>query len=126
MATRTFTFDTDSDYPPVSDLVVNVGASFTCTYTVTTPSGSAYDFTGFTTSSAQMAKHVGTAATQTFTVGFSSALDGKIFIGLTTTQTDALTDGRYKYDVNVRSGVGTVYRLVEGDILVRGGISSTL
>ena len=59
MATRTFTFDTDSDYPPVSDLVVNVGASFTCTYTVTTPSGSAYDFTGFTTSSAQMAKHVG-------------------------------------------------------------------
>ncbi len=124
MATRTFTFDTASDYPPTTDLVVNVGASFTCTYTVNTPSGSAYDFTGYT-ASAQMAKHVGTSATCTFAVGFSSAYDGKMFIGLTTTKTSNLKEGRYVYDVNVKTG-DTVYRVVEGTLLVRGGISSTL
>ena len=127
MATRTFTFDTSSDYAPVTDLVVNVGASFTCSYTVNTVSGSAFDFTGFSsTCSAKMAKYVGTAATATFNVGFSSEYDGKFYIGLTSTQTDALTEGRYVYDVNVKSGVGTVYRLVEGQIVVKGGISSTL
>ena len=43
MATRTFTFDSTSDYPSVVDLVVNVGASFTCTYTVNDTSGTAID-----------------------------------------------------------------------------------
>ena len=58
MATRTFTFDVNSDYPPVADLVINVGASFTCTYTVNIPAGSAYDMTDQTLSG-QMAKYVG-------------------------------------------------------------------
>ena len=125
MATRTFTFDSTSDYPSVSDLVVNVGASFTCTYTVNDTSGTAIDFTNYTAESSQMAKYVGAAATATFTVGFSSAYDGKMFIGLTTTQTSELKEGRHVYDVNVKTG-DTVYRIVEGQIMVRGGISSTL
>tara|TARA_R100001594_G_scaffold41925_4_gene73915 strand:- start:184 stop:561 length:378 start_codon:yes stop_codon:yes gene_type:complete len=125
MATRTFTFDSTSDYPSVSDLVVNVGASFTCTFTVNDTSGTAIDFTDYTAESSQMAKYVGAAATATFTVGFSSAYDGKMFIGLTTTQTSELKEGRHVYDVNVKTG-DTVYRIVEGQIMVRGGISSTL
>ena len=125
MATRTFTFDSTSDYPPVSDLVINVGASFTCTYTVNNTAGTAIDCTGYSGESAQLAKHVGAAATATFAVGFSSAYDGKMYIGLTTTQTEELKEGRYFYDVNVKTG-STVYRIVEGQILVRGGISSTL
>ena len=67
----------------------------------------------------------GHVTTATFTVGFSSAYDGKMFIGLTTTQTSELTEGRHVYDVNVKTG-DTVYRIVEGQIMVRGGISSTL
>ena len=125
MATRTFTFDSTSDYPSVVELVVYVGASFTCTYTVNDTSGTAIDFTDYTAESSQMAKYVGAAATATFTVGFSSAYDGKMFIGLTTTQTSELTEGRHVYDVNVKTG-DTVYRIVEGQIMVRGGISSTL
>ena len=58
MATRTFTFDSTSDYPSVVDLVVNVGASFTCTYTVNDTSGTAIDFTDYTSESSQMAKFV--------------------------------------------------------------------
>ena len=125
MATRTFTFDSTSDYPSVSDLVVNVGASFTCTFTVNDTSGTAIDFTNDTAESSQMAKYVGAGVTATFSVGFSSAYDGKMFIGLTTTQTSELKEGRHVYDVNVKTG-DTVYRIVEGQIMVRGGISSTL
>tara|TARA_Y100001970_G_scaffold283601_1_gene399154 strand:+ start:1367 stop:1744 length:378 start_codon:yes stop_codon:yes gene_type:complete len=125
MATRTFTFDSTSDYPSVVDLVVNVGASFTCTFTVNDTSGTAIDFTNYTSQSSQMTKYVGAAATATFAVGFSSAYDGKMFIGLTTSQTSELQEGRHVYDVNVKTG-DTVYRIVEGQIMVRGGISSTL
>ena len=125
MATRTLTFDSTSDYPSVVDLVVNVGASFTCTYTVNDTSGTAIDFTNYTAESSQMAKYVGAGVTATFSVGFSSAYDGKMFIGLTTTQTSELKEGRHVYDVNVKTG-DTVYRIVEGQIMVRGGISSTL
>jgi hypothetical protein len=82
-------------------------------------------FTNYTNLSGQMAKHVGAAATQTFTCGFTSAYDGKFHIGLTTTQTSELADGRYFYDVNAKTGT-TVNRIVEGQIIVRGGISSTL
>ena len=124
MATRYFTFYSQSDYPPGSDLVINVGASFTCTYTVNTPAGSAYNLTGQTLSG-QMAKHVGAAATCTFTCGLTDATAGKFHIGLGTHQTSELADGRYFYDVNAKSGT-TVNRIVEGQIIVRGGISSTL
>ena len=126
MATRTFTFDVNSDYPPVADLVINVGASFTCTYTVNVPAGSAYDMTDQTLSG-QMAKYVGAAATATFTVGLTSAYDGQFYIGLTTTQTSALTEGRYFYDVVVINEdkpsadvAGDLHteRLVQGQIIV--------
>ena len=125
MATRSFTFDSQSDYPPVADLVINVGASFTCSYTVNTPAGAAYDFSNHTSLSGQLAKYVGAAATCTFTCGFTNAAAGTFHIGLTTTQTSALKEGRYFYDVNAKTG-STVNRIVEGQILVRGGISSTL
>ena len=123
MATRSFTFDSQSDYPPVSDLVINVGASFTCTYTVNTPAGSAYDFTNHTHLSGQMAKHVGAAATQTFTCGFTSAYDGKFNLSLGSTATGNLAEGRYVYNVLVSSGT-TIYSIANGNILVYAGISS--
>ena len=123
MATRTFTFDTTSDYPPTTDLVVNVGASFTCTYTVNIPSGAAYDFTGHTHLSAQMAKHVGSAATATFTVGFTSAASGEFQISLGSTATRALKKGRHVYDILVSSG-SSIHRIVQGNMMVIAGVSS--
>ena len=59
----------------------------------------------------------------TFTVGFTSAADGKIRISLGGTTTKTLDEGRYVYDVIVSSG-NTFYRLVDGNILVQPGISS--
>ena len=39
------------------------------------------------------------------------------------TETRSLAEGRYLYDVNVSSG-STFFKLVEGNVLVRTGIST--
>ena len=128
MATKKITFDPDAGVPYGANLSIYSGANFNANFNVVDTSNTAFDFTGWTGSS-QMVKSVGagstTIAAATFTVGFTSAYDGKFHIGLTTTQTSELADGRYFYDVNAKTGT-TVNRIVEGQIIVRGGISSTL
>ena len=119
------TFDPTSGVAVAVDQVLNVGASYTSTYTVTNTSGASYDFTGYTASS-QMAKSVGVGASnfaiKTFNVGLST---GKIIVSLAATDTRDLKAGRYWYDCLVTAGAGkTVYRIFEGDIMVNAGISS--
>ena len=84
MSSRTISFDTASDAVPNANLVINTGASFENTFTVNTPAGSAFDLTGYSGSS-QIAKHVGAAATATFTVGFTSAYDAKVNVSISST-----------------------------------------
>ena len=114
--------------PYAANFTIFGGANFSADFTVVDTGNAAYNFTGWT-GSAQLAKSVAVGATlgaqATFNVGFTSAYDGKFHIGLTTTQTSELADGRYFYDVNAKTGT-TVNRIVEGQIIVRGGISSTL
>ena len=64
-------------------------------------------------------------ADATFTVGFTSATEGKFIASLTAAQTRNLNEGRYVYDINVSSGA-TVYRIVSGNVMVNQGISTAL
>ncbi len=59
----------------------------------------------------------------TFNVGFTSAAGGKFALSLGSTATGTLTEGRYVYNVLVGSGA-TVYTIVDGNIIVKPGISS--
>jgi len=126
MANKTITFDVDSGTPFAVNLTINGGATFSNTFTVKNPNGTALNFQGWTGSS-QMTKSVSIGSTAysdaTFAVGFTSAVGGKIKISLGSTSTRSLEEGRYVYDVLVSSG-STVYRLVEGNILVKPGVSS--
>ena len=88
-------------------------------------SNSNFDFTGWS-GKAAMKKSAGIGATTAktdLTIGFTSAYDGKIKISLTSTQTGLVTEGRYVYNVLVSSGVGTVYPLVDGNIIVHPTIA---
>ena len=69
----------------------------------------------------------GTTADATFSVGIdTTASVGYGFtISLGSTDTRNLSQGRYMYDVLVSSGA-TIYRIVDGMIYVRPGISSAL
>ena len=120
MANNTITFDPQSGVAYGVDLTINTGSDFKSSFDVLKPDKSAYNFTGYF-GSAQMTKSVAIGAT--LGVGFTSAAGGKFEISLGSTATRSLKQGRHVYDILVSSG-STIYRIVEGDILVQGGISS--
>ena len=61
----------------------------------------------------------------TFTVGIDTTASSGygLTISLGSTDTRSVKAGRYVYDILVGSGA-TVYRIVDGNIQVRGGVSS--
>ena len=126
MATKNVTFDPDSGVPYGVNLSIYGGTDFSTTFNVKTTSNAAFDLTGYSGAGA-LAKSVAVGATlgatDTFSVGFTSAYDGKLKISLTDTETSNLTEGRYVYDVLVTVGSST-YPLVRGNVNVFNTISS--
>ena len=124
MSKNKITFDPDADVAYPVNLTINTGATFNANFDVVSVANTA--FTGYTGSS-QMAKSVSIGSTSypiaSFAVGFTSAAGGKFKISLGSTATRLLTEGRYIYDVLVSSG-STIYRIIDGMILVKPGISS--
>ena len=62
-------------------------------------------------------------AKATFTEGFTSAAGGQFNIALGSTATRNIENGRYVYDILVSSG-SSIYRIVQGNVLVISGVSS--
>ena len=126
MATKTITFDPDSGVPYGANLSIYGGTDFSTTFNVKTTSNTAFDLTSYSGAGA-LAKSVAVGATlgatDTFTVGITSAVGGLLKISLTDTETSALTEGRYVYDVLVTIGSST-YPLVRGNVNVFNTISS--
>ena len=126
MATKTITFDPDSGVPYGANLTIYGGTDFSTTFNVKTISSSAFDLTGYS-GAAALSKSIAVGATlgatDTFTVGFTSAYDGVMKISLTDTETGNLTEGRYVYDVLVTVGSST-YPLARGNVYVYNTISS--
>ena len=126
MATKTITFDPDSGVPYGANLSIYGGTDFSTTFNVKTTSNTAFDLTSYSGAGA-LAKSVAVGATlgatDTFTVGITSAAGGVMKISLTDTETSNLTEGRYVYDVLVTIGSST-YPLVRGNVLVYNTISS--
>ena len=117
MANREVTFDEDSGTSFVSNLTIQGGASFSNTFEVKKPNGTAFDLTGYS-GSAQMAKSVAVGATlgatETFTVGITSAAAGKIKVSLAATTTRGISAGRYVYDLLVTDSLEQVDVLSTG------------
>ena len=104
MATKNITFDSDSGVPYGLNLTIYGGSDFSANFNVLDTSNAAFNLTGYT-GSAAISKSVAVGATlgitTEFTVGFSSAFDGKMSISLGRTDTRSLNEGRYMYDVLV-------------------------
>ena len=130
MATKNITFDPDSGVPKGVNLTMYGGSDFETNFIVNTTSNSAFDLTNYS-GSAAMSKSVAIGATlgitSSFTVGFTSAYDGKLKISLGAVNTRATSEGRYVYDVLLKHEVGggsTVHPLISGNILVINPVSS--
>jgi len=106
----------------VSNLVVNTGANFSQTFTLSsTDDNSAFNLDGYTATS-QIRKWAGAVGVTTFTAEIADAESGTIIISLTNAQTALLKPGRHVYDIVVTSGA-VKQRVVEGAVLVRQGVT---
>jgi hypothetical protein len=130
MATKNVTFDPDADVPRGVNLTMYGGSDFEVNFVVNTTSNAAFDLTNYS-GSAAMSKSVAIGATlgitSSFTVGFTSAYDGKFKISLGAVNTRATSEGRYVYDILLKHEVGggsTVHPLISGNILVVNPVSS--
>ena len=139
MATKKITFDPEAGVAYPCDLIMNVCADFSAHFNVVDTSNTGFNFSttnsvglntvsGWTGSS-QMTKSTAIGSTAfpvaTFSVGIDTTPSSGygLTISLGSTATRSINAGRYVYDVLVGSGM-TVYRIVDGNIQVRGGVSS--
>ena len=139
MTTKKITFDPESGAAYSCDLVMNVGADFNAKFNIVDTANTGFNFSttnsvgvntvsGWTGSS-QMTKSTAIGSTAfpaaTFTVGIDTTASSGygLTVSLGSTDTRSVKAGRYVYDVLVGSGA-TVYRIIDGNILVRGGVSS--
>ena len=120
MAQQVITFDPDVAVPMGVNLTMFSGADFNTTFTVRTSAGSSIDFSNYTGRSNMKKSSIGTAITFGITLGDT---DGKVTLSMGSTVTRSLAEGRYLYDVNVSSG-STFFKIIEGNVLVRTGIST--
>ena len=106
----------------VSNLIIDQNVDFNQVFTLESNStNSVLDLTGYTFKS-EMRKHATAVGVTTFTVGiYSTATSGQIQIGLTTSQTATLKEGRYVYDIVMTDTNAKMSRVIEGMVLVRAG-----
>jgi len=127
MATRKITFDPDAGVPVASNLTIYGGTDFSAKFNVVDVSNVGYGFTAGWSISSQMIKSAGIGATTVPTATFTSSINTttkSITLNLPKATTGIITEGRYEYNVLVKSGVGTVYNIINGNILVYPVISS--
>ena len=109
----------------IANLSVDQGATFTSDVTVKDANGNPFDLSGYT-AQAKLAKgynSVNTRVSFTTTVA-ADATTGIVSLQLSKTQTEALDDTRYVYDLEItQTSSGNVTRVIEGIITVRPQVS---
>ena len=107
----------------VSNIAINGGTDFNQVFTLeNSATNSALNLTGYGVN-AQMRKHASATGVTTFTAAITNASLGQIRIGLSTTQTASLKEGRYVYDVVITDDESIMTRVVEGMVLVSKGVT---
>ena len=79
---------------------------------------SAMNLTGYSVASQMRSTHDSSSIVATFSGSVTNASSGQITLSLTNSQTSAIEEAIYVYDVEITSGTGTVTRILEGNITV--------
>ena len=93
------------------------GSTFSREITVQ-ESGSAMNLTGYSTRMQMRSTHDASTIALTFTAAVSNAAQGKIQLSASATNTAAVEEGMYVYDLEIESGSSGVTRLLEGQVTV--------
>lgn len=107
----------------VRNLVINTGSDFSETLELTKSGGNPVNLTGFG-ASCYMRKTPESSSYVGFGVSFIDRPTGVIKISMASTITSNIKSGRYVYDLMLIRPNGIREIAVEGNVLVRGGIST--
>jgi|TARA_B100001094_G_C17446726_1_gene446257 hypothetical protein len=80
--------------------------------------GSAMNLTGYSVASQMRSTHDSSSIVATFSGSVTNASSGQLTLSLTNSQTSAIDEAIYVYDVEITSGAGAVTRILEGNITV--------
>jgi len=104
-----------------ANLVIDQGATWNSTVTLTDPDGNFIDLSSYT-GTAQMRKHYTSSTATAFVVQLGGA-NGTITLSLTANTTGNVTAGRYLYDVELTDSSGTISRVFEGTVTVNPNVT---
>lgn len=104
-----------------ANLVIDQGATWNSTVTLTDPDGNYIDLSSYT-GAAQMRKHYTSSTAIVFTVQLGGA-NGTITLSLSANATGNVSAGRYLYDVELTDSSGTISRVFEGTVTVNPNVT---
>lgn len=97
-----------------ANIVIDQGADFATTVTVTDNDGNVVDLSGYS-ARGQIRKHYTSSTSVSLSFTFATPRSsGELSLSLTNAQTANMEAGRYVYDVELISSANVVSRLVEG------------
>ncbi len=99
------------------DFTLEQGSTFSREITVQ-DSGSAMNLTGYQVRMQMRSTHDSSTIALTFNTSISNAAQGKIQISKAASDTAAVEEGIYVYDLEIESGSSGVTRLMEGNVTV--------
>ena len=102
--------------PQGLNIQINKGTDFEKNLELKNADKTPFDLSGYTGVS-RVRKFPEAKVSHSFTVGITSST-GVISLAMTVGVTTAITDGRNYYDVVVTSGLGTVSKVFEGNVMV--------
>ena len=105
------------------NLVVDQGADFTTTITLTNDDGSTFDLTDYSAAS-QIRKHYTSSNATNMSVTLNGN-SGIVTLTMNNSVTAALTSGRYVYDLELTDSSNVVSRIVEGTVTVTPQVTSS-
>jgi hypothetical protein len=108
----------------IANLYIDAGTDFNTNISVSTNGVTALNLTGYTVKS-QMRKSYSSSQMFEFTTSIYDALQGKIKLEMTDTQTSSIPAGRWLYDIEINSPDNKKSRVVEGIITVTPQITQS-
>lgn len=103
------------------NLTVEQGTDFEASITIRNRDGSPLNLLSYTGES-KLRKHYSATTHYPFTLQFVDRANGRVKISMASTNTSALTEGRYVYDIVLTSPNSLKSRVVFGSIVVSPGV----
>lgn len=101
----------------IANLYVDQGSDYSNIITVAGTGGTPVNLAGFTVAS-QIRKSYSSSTAYSFNATVYDAETGKVRLQLTAAQSEAITPGRYLYDLEITSAGGVKTRVVEGIVVI--------